>query len=290
MYTTPKLSQRCMFFVLGHLLLCSLYSQDHTNTTLVKSGEDFTLEKVDDTTFVWKRYRSDSDFVTQLITYSTESMTEKHGPYFNRRWDGSTVSQGRYFQDAKHGEWTENTFDTGYYQHGKREGTWYRFDHLDRLRMESYYEGGQEILIPTYYDTLGQEIAEEVFTLNQVVRLDELWDEGTLPIFGSTELHPSMTQKEIKAKSDMTMLRWIYQHIKYPAEARKKGNEGQVIVRFNIDYDGVVYDAHVIRGVVQSLDEEALRVVELMPRFLPGTLRGEPVRVEMNLPITFSLE
>ncbi len=83
-------------------------------------------------------------------------------------------------------------------------------------------------------------------------------------------------------------LRSIQEQIRYPEEARAAGVEGRVFVSFNVDEQGNVVDPEVTRGVGSGLDAEALRVVR-NARFIPGEQAGQPVRVRMAIPITFSL-
>lgn len=82
---------------------------------------------------------------------------------------------------------------------------------------------------------------------------------------------------------------YFIQNIAYPADAKAKGIQGTVYVNFIIETDGSVSHAKVLRGVSPLLDNEALRVINNMPRWTPGSQRGEPVRVSFNLPIKFSL-
>lgn len=76
--------------------------------------------------------------------------------------------------------------------------------------------------------------------------------------------------------------------INYPELARKAGIEGRVIVQFIIDEQGNVTNPTIVRGMHESLDQEALRVVK-QANFTPGKVEGEPVRVQYSLPITFKL-
>ena len=85
------------------------------------------------------------------------------------------------------------------------------------------------------------------------------------------------------------MMKFLSTNIKYPVEAQKKGISGRVIVQFVIMEDGTLDQAKVIRGVDPLLDEEALRVVKLMPKWKPGMDRGEAVKVRFTAPIMFNL-
>lgn len=85
------------------------------------------------------------------------------------------------------------------------------------------------------------------------------------------------------------MMKFLSTNIKYPVEAQKKGISGRVIVQFVIMEDGTLDQAKVVRGVDPLLDEEALRVVKLMPKWKPGMDRGEAVKVRFTAPIMFNL-
>ena len=86
------------------------------------------------------------------------------------------------------------------------------------------------------------------------------------------------------------LMNYLSTHIKYPAQAKKDGIEGRVFVNFIIEKDGSVSHVKVLRGIGHGCDKEALKVVENMPRWIPGEQRGKPVRVDYNLPVKFSLE
>ena len=85
----------------------------------------------------------------------------------------------------------------------------------------------------------------------------------------------------------MECMKFLSKNINYPAEAQKAGVEGRVIVQFIVNRDGKVSDAEVIRGVHPDLDAEALRVIGLMPEWVPGKQRGQAVSVKYTMPITF---
>lgn len=83
---------------------------------------------------------------------------------------------------------------------------------------------------------------------------------------------------------------FIAQSIKYPQIAQENGIQGRVYVQFVVDRDGSVSNAVVARGVDASLDKEALRVVNTLPKWKPGMQRGKPVRVSYTVPINFVLQ
>jgi len=84
-------------------------------------------------------------------------------------------------------------------------------------------------------------------------------------------------------------IRFLQENIKYPEEAKELGIRGKVFVTFVVEIDGSISDIRVLRGIGGGCDEEAIRVVDAMPRWIPGKQSGSPVRVQYNLPIKFSL-
>jgi protein TonB len=86
------------------------------------------------------------------------------------------------------------------------------------------------------------------------------------------------------------MMEYIAKNIKYPAMARESGIQGRVFVNFVVEPDGSVSNVKVLRGIGGGCDEEAVRVVEAMPKWTPGRQRGKAVRVSFNLPVRFTLQ
>ena len=82
---------------------------------------------------------------------------------------------------------------------------------------------------------------------------------------------------------------YIARNIKYPEAAKKEKIEGRVFVTFVIEKDGQVSSAKILRDIGGGCGEEAIRVVKNMPKWKPGTQRGNPVRFQFNLPVSFML-
>ncbi len=85
------------------------------------------------------------------------------------------------------------------------------------------------------------------------------------------------------------MMSFLQKNIKYPAEAKEKGMEGRVLVQFVVEKDGSIVEPKVVKSVSPELDAEALRVVQMMPKWKPGQQRGKNVRVQFTLPVLFKL-
>ena len=86
------------------------------------------------------------------------------------------------------------------------------------------------------------------------------------------------------------MAKYLSENIKYPEEAKEKGISGRVFISFVIEKDGSVSNAKVMRSVNPLVDDEAVRVVKAMPKWKPGLMKGQPVRVNYVLPVNFKLD
>ena len=86
------------------------------------------------------------------------------------------------------------------------------------------------------------------------------------------------------------LIAFLAKTIQYPKEAQEKGLQGRVVCSFIVEKDGSLSDTKVIRGIDPSLDQEALRVISVMPKWTPGTQRGKAVRVKYTVPLTFTLQ
>lgn len=96
---------------------------------------------------------------------------------------------------------------------------------------------------------------------------------------------------EIRQDSSIReMLELIYRNIKYPPITRCTAIEGMVVIGFIIEKDGTMTNVHIRKGIGGGLDEEALRVVKLLPQFSPAMKDGKTVRYLYYVPIRFRLD
>lgn len=89
---------------------------------------------------------------------------------------------------------------------------------------------------------------------------------------------------------ELALRKFIANNIQYPEVAQKNGIQGRVYVTFIVDKEGNIANAKIARGVDPSIDQEALRVVNNLPRWYPGVQKGEPVNVSYTVPINFALQ
>lgn len=127
-----------------------------------------------------------------------------------------------------------------------------------------------------------QEAQTAVYTPPAVVEEEE--EEAAQQIFTVVEEMPEFPGGQGE------LLKYLGKSIKYPVIAQENGIQGRVICAFVVNRDGSIVDAEVLRGVDPSLDKEALRVINSMPKWKPGKQRGKPVRVKYTVPVVFRLQ
>ncbi len=77
--------------------------------------------------------------------------------------------------------------------------------------------------------------------------------------------------------------------IRYPSDAARNNIEGTVKLEYTVERDGRITEVQIKQSVYPSIDDEAKRIVQFSPKWIPATLRGVPVRVKYTLPLKFSM-
>jgi len=134
--------------------------------------------------------------------------------------------------------------------------------------------------------------------LDKIVKNDSIIEETPKP---NVEIEPEFDNKivefyDLSEKPSFGIdgvngfRKWIAQNIQYPEAPLAAGIQGRVYVQFVIEKDGSLSNIMVARSVDPDLDKEAIRVLQLSPKWNPGKQQGKPVRVNYTFPITFSIK
>jgi len=162
---------------------------------------------------------------------------------------------------------------------GGKEGTI-----TDRKEAFSLEVPANAILRCSYQGRESQEVLAADMTNNTHLSLSSKSREMNEQVFTVVEKMPSFPG------GDAELLKYIATNIKYPKESQDNGEQGRVICSFIVGRDGSVNNPEVLRGVTPLLNEEAVRVINTMPRWNPGMQRGKAVAVKYTVPITFRLK
>jgi protein TonB len=88
---------------------------------------------------------------------------------------------------------------------------------------------------------------------------------------------------------DSELIKFFSQNLVYPEIAKRAEVEGKVILSFIVDKNGNIIDVEVAKSIGAGCDEEAMRVLSIMPRWIPGKQNGNPVLTRINIPVVFKL-
>lgn len=86
------------------------------------------------------------------------------------------------------------------------------------------------------------------------------------------------------------LMKYFSDNVRYPVIAAENGIQGRVICNFTVWKDGTIRDIQVVRGIDKSLDREAIRLIENMPKWNPGEQRGKAVSCKFTVPVMFKLQ
>jgi len=89
---------------------------------------------------------------------------------------------------------------------------------------------------------------------------------------------------------ELNLLEFISRNLHYPIIAKENGIQGRVVVRFVVTETGQIEKLEILRPLYPACDNEAMRIVKLFPKFIPGKQEGRNVSVWYILPVTFKLE
>lgn len=146
--------------------------------------------------------------------------------------------------------------------------------------VDNEIEVDEDIVIDVEAD---QETEMEEYHREIPIEFDEEEDMEEEPVFVIVESMPMFPG------GDEARLKFLNENVKYPTMANEAGIQGRVYVEFVVEKDGSVTNVRVVRGIGGGCDEEAIRVVKNMPKWIPGKQRSVPVRVRFNMPIKFIL-
>ena len=125
--------------------------------------------------------------------------------------------------------------------------------------------------------------AYEIVDYKEAEVVEEEVEEEAIP-FQLVEQKPSFNGGDANEFS-----KWFNSRLVYPEIAKENGVQGRVTLQFTVEADGRVTNVRVLRGVDESLDKEAVRVVSSSPKWKPGKQRDRAVKVTYTFPVIFQL-
>jgi protein TonB len=128
------------------------------------------------------------------------------------------------------------------------------------------------------------EVKNEEVQVQETVQEEVKEEEAPQEVFVVVEEMPSFPGGE------PALMAFINSNIQYPEIAKENNIQGRVILKFCVTYKGGVDQVQIIKGVDPALDNEAIRVIKMLPAWKPGKQGGKPVNVWYNVPVIFQLK
>jgi TonB family protein len=125
---------------------------------------------------------------------------------------------------------------------------------------------------------------EEIYNNGQLITGTAKLDDGKIVTYSKTRSTSPQFKGGVEGFS-----RYLSNNIQYPDIARQNGIQGKVVLTFVVEKDGHITEIKVTQSVVPAIDQEAVRVLNKSPKWIPGTAFGSPVRVQYSVPVSFAL-
>lgn len=152
------------------------------------------------------------------------------------------------------------------------------------------------LLLLNNIDAMARVLNEKVTDVIQLPALETVVSETEIadPLPPGKDKIYDLDKCDIKPEfpgGEGALLQFLAKSIKYPVEAQRLGKQGTVNISFVIEKDGMITNAKIVQPLYPSLDKEALRVINSMPKWTPGKLKdGTVVRVQYAVPLTYRLQ
>jgi protein TonB len=175
-----------------------------------------------------------------------------------------------------------------------KHGMYKKYSYNNKLLVKGYYKQGVKDSIWECYDFEGQLTLKYNYNNNEVVFYkpnDKVKDKKYRIINSNSKTDTLLSRPPIFLGGDDLILSYIAMNCRYPTNARENGKSGKVYVAFTVDKNGKTSNFHADNPLGYGMDEEAIRVLKLLPNdWLPGLSNGNPVDVEITYPLIFSLQ
>jgi TonB family protein len=240
-----------------------------------------------------------------FITAASYAQNKPHGVFNEYNSDKSVYASRQYDSGRRSGAWVTNHHD------GSRSFEIYRNDSLVQVlfigksgdtvtneryvhaylpgsRMRTTYIYKKEILsVKKTYSYKGHDSIVETLDTNRNFKVTYHVDSTRNKIYTNTD-----RKAEFKGGVN-ALIEFFSENLVYPADAKKAGIQGKVMLKFIVELDGSVSNIKIVEGPMKhvSLEKEAVRVLmKSSGKWVPGSLNGKAVRSICQIPIDFSLE
>lgn len=204
--------------------------------------------------------------------------------------NGTPIEKGQYSSlspEIKNGHFTT------YFENGMKSSEYNCINDTMQGEALEYYSNGKVKMKMNYLNNMKDGDNYEYFEDGSMMFIRN-FKNGELDKVSNNPSDPTVTYSEVEIYPDFPggldgRLNYLIHSMKYPQEARENDIQGTVLVGFVVEIDGSLTHVKVIEGIGGGCDEECVRVVKDMPKWIPGQFQGKSVRVQFVLPVKFIL-
>ena len=177
----------------------------------------------------------------------------------------------------------------GTYKAGKRDSTWIQYNLDGIVRTKGSFKMGKRADLWEFFNDKGQLEQKIDFSTGEVLYYQTIFSKHPFRVIaGKDTLLTVLDRPPLYMGGTSRLNDDISSEIILPLHKAEEKITGTVFLRFTIDSMGKPYDHHLLRGIGNACNVEAMRVIKIIPgEWLPGILEGKPVNVEYILPIIF---
>ena len=258
----------CCFFSMSYL-----FSQNKVDTVFYNSK--------------WQQTEKDSASYYSIISRKNDTLFEVKDFYKNSQIQMSGVYK-KMNPNIKNGYFTYYSErglikQEGSYSLNERDGCWKSYSNSGRIiKNENFHNGKLEGELKMYYES-GIVKRLENYKKGELLSGKCFGVLGNDTLYFPYEIFPSFVGGE------EALYKYLAENVQYPEDARQMSIKGRVNVKFVVYKDGSIGDISVTKSVYSSLDQEAVRVIRNMPKWIPGRQDGVNVDVYFIIPILFKL-
>lgn len=142
-----------------------------------------------------------------------------------------------------------------------------------------------------------EQIAEDEGEGEDETLLKELQEEEEPKALAPMGINPEDNPLQFRLVEDLPQypggatefMKWLTKNLQYPKVAQTRKTQGKVIAHFYVEKDGSITGLKIAQSLSKECDQEALRVLRMMPKWQPGVQNGKPCRTKVSIPIVFKL-
>ncbi|UTA67259.1 energy transducer TonB [Emticicia sp. 21SJ11W-3] len=230
--------------------------------------------------------------LTILTTAAQElklvSKSSQPNPFTNYKEEYYVLKNDKKNRQGSYKKWVNGKISLeGFYKNDKMDSTWTTFSSLGYIISSGNYAKDTKVGIWKFNDKDGLE-QEYNYSTNMLVYFrPEKTPTNYAIIKGTDTTYSVVSRPPLTIGGSYALYETIAKNLRYPVAAHKKNATGKVYVSFTIDETGNAAGHKVLKNGNKDLDNEALRVVKLLDKWIPALKDGIPVKVVHVIPVTF---